>query len=329
MKARRASTLDIISRTTSPAKLSLIAQTGDIVLCGVPRDTKGGWVQLIIAFGGSSTTQRRLPIVHVGVVIRNPPPEVRAAYSLPQDDDTQVYVLEATLRHGDGCRLMTMEAWVEDRVNGPVQYRNFYRTMSTRTEDRQMPQELWDWLLMAQKIPYFSFFSKDGSLVTYNACFSPGTYSSTLAAATELAMEMIKEKVVGKGPVGHIVAGIAGVLANICLTLVIAGLVYFTFFLSLPQLVLKKRIDRVHIGGDENIKGLHCSAAAAKTLMRAGLLHTTADAMWYQPRDFLPQGVGAHTNLLDDHLVPGVSYVPFLTEIIIPKSVTAPHPSSG
>lgn len=314
------STLDVLNGKKHSSMLEIICQTGDILMYANPCELDN-YYKVVAAFGGDAVMERRLPIIHAAMVIKDPPKDIRELYGVA-DVNSNAFIIETTSFAPKGPRMLRVKEWVAYELD-PEAFPGGRMLWRKRESPWQATEEFWDWLRAAHKIPYTSMGSQSGWELCYNISMLPGAFWWSVKAMTDLAMFNLLAKT-GKGPFAFLFAGVVGMLVFPLVILAYSFMVTYTAFtVTIPKVFKgffksgKIKIDRV---GSDDEKGrlprsMVCSQLTAENLMYAGLLKRTAPSIWYLPKDFLPEDIGAEGNLFDENAVEGVRFGKHLVEI--------------
>lgn len=316
----RKSTLDIVQANEIDAALcETLAQTGDILLYGNPLTNQAvRWYLFVKALQGDATKDRRLPMIHVAFIVKDPPADVLEVHGKTKADG-RTFVFEATSNSMDGARLVPLKEWVGYELDPAYPDGKVLFRMRKRDKPYTPPQELWDWMKLARKIPYTPMFDSN---TWYNAYFVPGSYQAMVSVTVDFIMDAIKEKV-GTGSLGHIAAGLVGLLAN---SFAMVGLTLnfiwgYTFGWVSKNLLGKVGSQMaqgfVETHGRDEVPHMTCSKACAKAMMKGGLLDNSIPTVGFLPKDFLPKDIGADGNLFDDNLNGGHAYSETLINVLV------------
>ena len=315
----RKSTLDIVQANEIDAALcETLCQTGDILLYGNPLTNQAvRWYLFVKALQGDATKDRRLPMIHVAFIVKDPPADVMEVHGMTKADG-RTFIFEATSNSMDGARLVPLSKWVGYELDPAYPDGKVLFRMRKRDKPYTPPQELWDWMKLARKIPYTPMFDSN---TWYNAYFVPGSYQAMMSVTVDFVMDAIKEKC-GSGSLGHIIAGLVGLFAN---TVAFIGLtlnfIWGWTFGWVSQNILGKA-NRMAQGflethGDGEVPHMTCSKCCAKAMMKGGLLDNSIPTIGFLPKDFLPKNIGAEGNLFDDNLNGGHGYSETLVNVLV------------
>jgi hypothetical protein len=217
-----------------------IAKTCDILLYANDlkhREKRVRWQKIIVAGGGNATVERRLPIIHSAIVIKDPPQEIRDIYGL-KSADGNVFVFEASSASKDGARLVSLQKWVAYELDPSCPGgRCILRTRDPGVQFTP-PPELWEWLKVARNIPYSALNSE----ALFNGFFIEGAYASVIRAASDIAMDNMADAM-GDGPISRMLQGLAGLAAQLMMLLIfVFNFVYTVVFYYIPHVIRQRKI---------------------------------------------------------------------------------------
>lgn len=319
-KSSRKSTLDIVQANEIDAALcETLAQAGDILLYGNPLTNQAvRWYLFVKALQGDATKDRRLPMIHVAFIVKDPPADVMEVHGQTRADG-RTFVFEATSNSMDGARLVPLKKWVGYELDPAYPDGKVLFRMRKRDKSYTPPQELWDWMKLARKIPYTPMFDSN---TWYNAYFVPGSYQAMMSVTVDFIMDAIKDRC-GTGSLGHIAAGLVGLFANIVAMIGLTlNFLWGHTFGWVSQNIMGKVGSSMAQGfverhdGDE-VPHMTCSKCCAKAMMKGGLLDNSIPTIGFLPKDFLPKDIGADGNLFDDHLNGGHAYSDTLINVLV------------
>lgn len=320
---RLLSTLDIIDKKEIDSDLcAKIVRTGDMLLYGHNFENPNPmtrWYRVIVAGGGKAQMERRLPILHVGTIIKDPPSHIKTLYKIKPEDGS-VFVFDSTSMHPQGARLTPLAAWLKmellsssDKV-----------LLRTRKQNVKLdpPEELWEWLEAASTIRYQALSSE----VLFNGLFIEGALVATINVVSNIIMDEVEDRL-GDNPIARLIQGAIGLVTQFLVLFVWLLFIFVpTLLFSYIPFVLKGGLKSGKSAklNKNDMSTMFCSKTAAETLMHMGVLSTQNSSSHYMPKDFLPKDIGATGNQLDDNLNGSFKYSDRLSNVFLTREPEAP-----
>lgn len=328
------STLDIIKNDGDiiASDLAARANTGDVLIYANDLKQAPDWNKICAGTGGKASFERRLPIIHIAVIIKDPPLHVLEYYDMePDPDGLTTYVFEGVRPH---ARIMYLKDWI--KFNYSPEEDPGHQCLWRR---RVLPiklaesEELWQWIKDAKALPYALGWQIKEMWQGFFFMFvlQPNSFTTLITIITSVIRNAMLESL-GPGSMRKAVAYMASWFGGFCVFCAFTTcLVYF----GIPLLfgLLSARIAQAlqresispytqgyGVNPDGSLKFMVCSIAVGETIHKMGLLdeENGSHPTLFLPKDFLPDGVGGSANLLDLSLKKGVLYSDNLTRIANP-----------
>lgn len=332
------STLDIIEKENglTASQLAERSQTGDLLLYANDMKEAPEWYRVCQGAAGKVALERRLPIIHVAIIIKDPPEDILEHYGLePRPDGC--YVFEAT-SSVPNPRLVYLKEWIAHEYDVEVSGGHlFWRKRIDSNRIVTPPEDFWIWLREAKALPYLTpnkwHMKEFWQGFFYMFVLQPSAFPAMIAIISRAVRTALLESL-GPGLVRKAGAYLASGICALCLfvsfslSVVVFGTPLLAALVNSRVLkFLKKNMASPYTKGygkdsEGTLKFLICSVAAGESLRRLGLLDEERGShpSLYLPKDFLPEGVGGEGNMLDKSLKQGFEYSRTLSPIANPFS---------
>lgn len=325
------STLDIIEGNDVIAShIDAKSSTGDVLLYANDMKEAPEWFKVIQGTAGTQTMERRMPIIHIACIVKDPPKHVLDHYGLEEDPDGfTTYVFEGVQPHP---QMMHLKPWIKKQYDPKFVGGQAYWRKKLHPIQHTPPDTLWEYLIFAKSLPYANkwYMSEMWQGLFFMWVLEPSSFFILLSIMTRVIRVTLQDGL-GPGPVrtaiSHMASWVGGlVILNCFLT---AG-VWF----GIPLLVgtiSTKLADLLYMNSstpytkgyglnkDGSLKFMVCSVATGGCIQSMGLYDDNGPhPSLFLPKDYLPQGIGSDSNLFDMALKRGVKYSDNLIRIANP-----------
>jgi len=326
------STLDIIvGQDVIASHIDAKCSTGDILMyANNMNESPALFNKIIQGTGGTTTIERRMPMIHIGCIIKNPPKEILDHYGLePDPDGFTSYVFEGVQA---GCIMMHLKPWIKKQYNPETAGGQVFWRKKLAPIQMTPPDELWRFLKVATSIPYANkpYMSEFWQGLFFMWVLEPSSFSILITIIIKIIKESLQDSL-GPGPVrgaaAHMASWVGGLIVfNLfVMTAVIFGIPLLTGILStkLADFLCMSSTTPYTKGygvhKDGSLKFMVCSVVTGAAVQSMGLYDVDGPhPSLFLPKDYLPQGVGGDANLFDMALKRGVKYSDNLIRIANP-----------